>query len=108
MDNKNITVNKIIEICNGRLLSGDGSLEIESYSKDTRTLKKGDMYLGIRGEKINGNDYVEQAFINGAIGCIIDENVDTEILNRYKEKVVIKVDDTIKAIQELAKYKRSL
>ncbi len=108
MDNKNITVNKIIEICNGRLLSGDESLEIESYSKDTRTLKKGDMYLGIRGEKINGNDYVEQAFVNGAIGCIIDENVDTEILNRYKEKVVIKVDDTIKAIQELAKYKRSL
>ena len=108
MNNKNITVNKIIEICNGRLLSGEGNLEIESYSKDTRTLKKGDLYLGIRGEKINGNDYVEQAFIKGAIGCIIDENVDTEILNRYKEKVVIKVDDTIKAIQELAKYKRSL
>ena len=108
MNNKNITVNKIIEICNGRLLSGDGNLEIESYSKDTRTLKKRDMYLGIRGEKINGNDYVEQAFVNDAIGCIIDENVDTEILNRYKEKVVIKVDDTIKAIQELAKYKRSL
>ena len=108
MNNKNITVNKIVEICNGKLLSGEKNIEIESYSKDTRTLKKGDMYLGIRGEKINGNDYVEQAFINGAIGCIIDENVDTEILNRYKEKVVIKVDDTIKAIQELAKYKRSL
>ena len=108
MNNKNITVNKIVEICNGKLLSGEKNIEIESYSKDTRTLKKGDLYLGIRGEKINGNDYVEQAFINGAIGCIIDENVDTEILNRYKEKVVIKVDDTIKAIQELAKYKRSL
>lgn len=108
MDNKNITVKKIVEICNGKLLSGEKNIEIETYSKDTRTLKKGDMYLGIRGEKINGNDYVQQAFINGAIGCIIDENVDTEILNRYKEKVVIKVDDTIKAIQELAKYKRSL
>ena len=108
MNNKNITVNKIVEICNGKLLSGEKNIEIETYSKDTRTLKKGDMYLGINGEKINGNDYIEQAFINGAIGCITDENVNEEIINKYKEKVIIKVENTIKAIQELAKYKRSL
>ena len=64
MNNKNINVNKIVEICNGKLLSGEKNIEIESYSKDTRTLKKGDMYLGIKGEKINGNNYIEQAFIN--------------------------------------------
>lgn len=108
MNNKNITVNKIVEICNGKLLSGEKNIEIETYSKDTRTLKKGDMYLGIKGEKINGNNYIEQAFINGAIGCITDENVNEEIINKYKEKVIIKVENTIKAIQELAKYKRSL
>ena len=108
MNNKNITVNKIVEICNGKLLSGEKNIEIETYSKDTRTLKKGDMYLGIKGEKINGNNYIEQAFINGAIGCITDENVNEEIINKYKGKVIIKVENTIKAIQELAKYKRSL
>ena len=108
MDNKNICVNKIVEICNGKLLSGNENTEIEAYSKDTRTLNKGDMYLGIKGEKINGNDYIEQAFINGAIGCITDEDVSEEIINKYKEKAIIKVEDTIKAIQQLAKYKRSL
>lgn len=109
MDNKNITVNKIVEICNGKLLSGDENIQVKTYSKDTRTLNKGDMYLGIKGEKINGNDYIEQAFINGAIGCITDENVSEKIINKYKkEKVIIKVENTIKAIQELAKYKRSL
>lgn len=109
MDNKNITVNKIVEICNGKLLSGDENIQVKTYSKDTRTLNKGDMYLGIKGEKINGNDYIEQAFINGAIGCITDENVSEKIINKYKkEKVIIKVKNTIKAIQELAKYKRSL
>ena len=56
MNNKNITVNKIVEICNGKLLAGEKNIEIETYSKDTRTLKKGDMYLGIKGEKINGNN----------------------------------------------------
>ena len=109
MDNKNITVNKIVEICNGKLLSGDENIQVKTYSKDTRTLNKGDMYLGIKGEKINGNDYIEQAFINGAIGCITDENVSQKIINKYKkEKVIIKVENTIKAIQGLAKYKRSL
>ena len=39
MNNKNITVNKIVEICNGKLLSGKKNIEIETYSKDTRTLK---------------------------------------------------------------------
>ncbi len=108
MNDKKITVNKIVEICNGKLISGDGNIEIEEYSKDTRTLNKGDMYLGIKGEKINGNDYIEKAFINGAIGCITDEEVSVELLNKYTNKIVIKVEDTIKAIQELAKYKRSL
>lgn len=109
MDNKNITVNKIVEICNGKLLSGDENIQVKTYSKDTRKLNKGDMYLGIKGEKINGNDYIEQAFINGAIGCITDENVSQKIINKYKkEKVIIKVENTIKAIQGLAKYKRSL
>ena len=57
---------------------------------------------------IRDSNYIEQAFINGAIGCITDENVNEEIINKYKEKVIIKVENTIKAIQELAKYKRSL
>ena len=66
------------------------------------------MYLGIKGEKIIGNIYIVQAFLNGFFGCITDENVNEEIINKYKEKVIIKVEYTIKAIQELAKYKRSL
>lgn len=108
MDNKKITVNKILEICEGELILGDKELEINSYSKDTRSINNGDMYVAIKGERVNGNDYIENAFSNGAIGCITDENINESILNKYKNKVIIKVDDTIKAIQKIAKYKRSL
>ena len=31
MNNKNITVNKIVEICNGKLLSGEKNIEIEFF-----------------------------------------------------------------------------
>ena len=81
MNNKIITVNKILEICNGELISGDKNLEINSYSKDSRDINFGDMYLGIKGERVNGNDYIEAAFENGAIGCITDDNINEKILN---------------------------
>ena len=106
--NKSINVKKIVEICNGKLISGDENIEISSYSKDTRNINVGDMYLAIKGERVNGNDYIESAFENSAIGCITDEEFDKGILEKFKDKVVIRVDDTIKAIQEIAKYKRSL
>lgn len=108
MDNKIITVNNILEICNGKLISGNKEIEVDSYSKDSREIKAGDMYIGIKGERVNGNDYIESAFENGAMGCITDDEVDKKILEKYSDKVVIKVEDTIKAIQEIAKYKRSL
>lgn len=108
MDNKIITVNKILEICNGKLILGKKEIEVDSYSKDSREIKDGDMYLGIKGERVNGNDYIESAFENGAMGCITDDNVNDTILEKFKDKVIIKVDDTIKAIQEIAKYKRNL
>lgn len=108
MDNKIITVNKILEICNGKLLSGKKEIEVASYSKDSREIKDGDMYLGIKGERVNGNDYIEAAFKSGAMGCITDDNVNDTILEKFNDKVIIKVEDTIKSIQEIAKYKRSL
>lgn len=108
MDNKKITVNKILEVCNGKLIIGSKDLEINSYSKDTRDIHVGDMYLGIKGERVNGNDYIEDAFKKGAIGCITDDEVDKKVIEKFKDKVIIKVDNTIKAIQELAKYKRSM
>lgn len=108
MNNRIITVNKILEICRGKLLSGDKQLEVNSYSKDSREIKDGDMYLAIKGERVNGNDYIESAFENGAMGCITDDEINQKILEKFKNKVIIKVNDTVKAIQEIAKYKRSL
>ena len=105
---KCINVKKIVEICNGILIAGDENIEINSYSKDTRNINVGDIYLGIKGERVNGNDYIESAFKNGAIGCITDEETDKKVLEKFKDKVVIKVNDTIKAIQKIAEYKRSL
>lgn len=108
MDNKKIDVDKILEICNGELIVGDRKKEISSFSNDTRTIQNGDMYLAIKGDRVNGNNYIENAFEKGAIGCITDEEINKNIINKYNNKIIIKVKDTIKALQNLAKYKRSM
>ena len=103
----NIYAKDIIDKCNGKLLVGDENLLIDNLSKDTRTIKKEDIYLGIKGETFDGNKFYKEALDKGAIACILD-NIDDNIdLSQYKDKTIIKVDDTVKCIQELAKYKRS-
>ena len=104
----NIYVKDIINKFGGKLLVGNENLILESFSKDTRTINKNDVYIGIKGENFDGNNYYEDAFNKGASCCILD-NIDDNIdLSKYKDKTIIKVEDTIKFIQELARYKRSM
>ena len=104
---KMLTAGKAAEICKGILLSGNKETILEDFVKDTRELKKGDMYVGLKGEKFNGNTLWEEAIKLGAIGVLIEEvEIDRELLKKYKDKVIIKVKNTLKAIQELATYKR--
>lgn len=99
-----IYVRDILRICNGTLLSGNKDTECINFVKDSRIIKPKDIYVGIKGEKFNGNNFYKEAFRNGASVCILDR--DTVITDKCG--TIILVDDTIKAIQDLAKYKRSL
>jgi len=103
----NIYVKDLLKICKAELICGNSDLLLDNFSKDTRTLKENDIYVGIIGENINGNNYYEEAFDKGAKCCILDKNTNINI-NKYKDKTIIKVDNTIECLQLLAKYKRSL
>ncbi|MBQ6992703.1 MAG: UDP-N-acetylmuramoyl-tripeptide--D-alanyl-D-alanine ligase [Clostridia bacterium] len=101
-----ITVKTILEVCNGKLLTNNNENEIENFERNTKNIQVGDMYLAIKGENADGNDFVEVALQNGAIGAIVDKTPNQEIIEKYSEKCIIQVEDTIKAIQQLANYKR--
>ena len=101
-----IYVRDIIDVCNGELFCGDINLECIHFCKDSREINKGDVYVGIKGETFNGNNFYKDAFDNGASVCILDN--DTDIDDKYKNKTIVLVDDTIKCLQKLAKHKRSL
>lgn len=101
-----IFVRDILRICHGKLICGNENTECINFINDTRSLNKGDVFVGIKGETFNGNTFYKEAIKKGACVCILD---DETVLENNKEKVaIVLVDDSIKAIQELAKYKRSL
>ncbi len=105
---KNITVEDILNICNGKLICGNKKVICENFCKDTRILQNGDVYVGIKGEKFDGNTLYKQAIENGAKVCILQGiEVDEEYI-KNKEVSIILVDDTIKAIGKIANFKRNL
>lgn len=102
-------IKDIIEICNGNLIVGDENILCENFSKDTRTIVKDDIYVGIKGDNFDGNTLYVDAFEKGAKACILQGvKIDKDIINKYNDKAIIMVDDTVKALQQIASYKRDL
>lgn len=106
---KDILVKDIIRICKGKLICGNQEEICENFSRDSREINEGDIYLGIKGERFNGSTFYKEAFEKGAKGCILqDIEISKEEIDEYKDKFIIIVENVVKALQEIAAYKRNL
>ena len=106
---KNLKIEDILKVTNGELIVGDLEFECNNYSKDTRTIKENDVYIGIKGERFDGNIFWETALEKGA-STVIVQNVDftNENKEKWKNKNIIKVEDTLESLYKIASYKRDL
>lgn len=98
---KNLKIVKIINEIN---------VDIENVTIDTRKVDKGSCFIGIKGEKTDGNLLYKNAFDAGASLVILEYfDESPENINYLKEnnKSVIIVPSTIEALGLLAKLKRS-
>ena len=106
-----LSLKEILKITNGELIIGNENEVCEKFSYDTRTLQKGDIYIGLQGEKIDGSIYWKEAFEKGAKAVIIG-NIELlqKDIEKYKNqgKIIVKVEDTLKAFGKIAEYKREL
>ena len=77
----------------------------QGYSIDSRTLRPGELFFAVKGERMDGHDFVEQALEKGAVGAIVRKDQ----LVRYPVKTrLLAVDDTLTALQTLATAVRRL
>jgi UDP-N-acetylmuramoyl-tripeptide--D-alanyl-D-alanine ligase len=86
----------VAEITGGHLMQNGASVEFQGISTDSRTLQPGELFIPLRGEKYDGHDYLTQAIQRGAAGCISEEMLGGMLVP------VIKVNDTLKALGDLA------
>ncbi len=96
-----IRVETILKATVGRLLSGEEG-EFAGVSIDTRTISEGDLFFALRGERFDGHDFLGDA-LNKCGGAVVGE----EPSLMQEGKVIIFVEDTLKALQDLAHLLRS-
>ena len=102
-------IKDIIKVTKGKLVVGNLEEECNKFCKDTRILMPGDTYIGIKGKNFDGSTLWEQAFEKGANTVIIQNvNLSKSDIEKYKNKSIIEVEDTVEAISKIAKYKREL
>ncbi len=91
----------------GSRLSARGPLEelAQGYSIDTRTIRSGELFFAVKGERLDGHDFVGAALEKGAAAAVVQKNE----LHRYPDKSrLLAVDDTLAALQTLATVVRKL
>ena len=105
---KKLKLEEVLKEIKGEILCGEKNKEITSVSIDTRTIKKGETYIALKGEKVNGSIYCKSAIEKGATICFIQKNIFTqEELQEIGEKAtIVIVENTENALIEIARIKR--
>ncbi len=80
--------------------------ESTGVSIDTRIIENGNIFVALKGEKIDGHSKIEDAFNNGASCCVIERSFYDELDDLQKNKAYILVNDTLDALGSLAKFYR--
>jgi UDP-N-acetylmuramoyl-tripeptide--D-alanyl-D-alanine ligase len=86
-----------------RLLRG----EIRGVSTDSRTIRRGELFVALRGDRFDGHAYVPTAMEKGAWGAVVEHPAPEAPQKQVRERAnMIVVEDTLGALQELAAIHR--
>ncbi|MCK5595243.1 UDP-N-acetylmuramoyl-tripeptide--D-alanyl-D-alanine ligase [bacterium] len=97
-------VNEVIKATKGKLVKGSQNFPIKRISIDSRSIEKGDLFVAIKGERFDGHDFIGNAVKNGASGIVVSRSI--SVTQPLSPAFIIKVNDTLKALQDLARYYR--
>jgi UDP-N-acetylmuramoyl-tripeptide--D-alanyl-D-alanine ligase len=94
------TLEEVSALTNGLLVNGKKETLITGVVHDTRDVKKGDLFVAIVGERLDGHQFLKQAAAKGAAAVMV-----SKVISGIKIPQ-IKVENTTKALGELGKAQR--
>src|SRR3984893_219051 len=113
-----LSISQIAKLAEAKLETGDGKISIERISTDSRTIKKGELFVALRGENFDGHKFIEDVAKKDAAGAIVDHNWKGRVGalrrpdaagRRPYQFAILRAKDTLFAYQSLAaNYRKSL
>jgi UDP-N-acetylmuramoyl-tripeptide--D-alanyl-D-alanine ligase len=91
------TLTEIISITGAKLLQGNPEGTVCGVSTDTRTLRSGELFIALVGDKLDGHDFVAQAFAQGAAAAVV-----SRALAGVEQGNLLLVNDSLLALGQLA------
>jgi len=99
-----LSLREIVAVLKGRIIPSSQDLDktVQGISIDSRRIKEGEVFFAIKGERFDGHDFLNEAFQKGALAAVVTRNISPP-----GDRTLVVVDDTLKALQDLATYYRS-
>ncbi len=90
---------EISRIIGGEFKGSDATAE--GFCINSKEVKEGQIFVAIKGKKHDGHDHVGEAFERGAVGCLVERDVELP-----KGRFAIRVGSTLEGLRKLALWKR--
>jgi UDP-N-acetylmuramoyl-tripeptide--D-alanyl-D-alanine ligase len=98
---------EIIDVTGGRLVSGSPRATVRRVWTDSRTARRGDLFVALAGDRFDGHRFVGDALSKGAVGALVRRGYTTTgAAAKRAGMVLIEVDDPLRAYQDLARAHR--
>jgi UDP-N-acetylmuramoyl-tripeptide--D-alanyl-D-alanine ligase len=83
-----------------------GALELKGYSIDSRTVSKGELFFAVRGERLDGHDFLRQALEQGAAAAVVSRSRVASLPDAVLAHPLLITEDPLIALQALAAHVR--
>src|SRR5436305_3899468 len=108
-----LSLSRIAEITGAQKDKFDPNAIAIGYSIDSRTIRPGELFFAVKGEKMDGHDFVAQAIEKGAVGAVVGRERLSSAewqarTTAAQQSKLIVVEDTLEALQLVAKSVRNL
>ena len=84
----------------GGVVDGDAGIVVDRVATDSRRVEPGSLFVAVRGERLDGHDFVAEAFDRGAAAAVVRRDA-------WVEGPVVRVDETGQALLALAADERA-
>lgn len=100
-----LNIKDIVEATGGRVISTSAA-DFSGVSIDSRTIKQGELFIALKGDRFDGHDFLSDALKTGN-GAIVNSSWFMAHNLDFDDKIIILVEDTLLALHNLARYRRN-